>query len=67
MLADQPLGAPLDREAELVLEAHGAQQPQRVVLEHAGVDGTHELRLQVAAPVERIDVARRPGAAGRSR
>ena len=52
----QALGAPLDDEAELLLEADGPQETERVGLEHAGADRPDDLLVEIAAPVERVDV-----------
>ena len=46
----------VQREAELVLEAHGPKKPQRVVLEDRLRDGAQSPRLDVCPPSERVDV-----------
>ena len=67
VLANETLRLRLQPEAELVLESHRSQQPQRVVREDARRDRAEELRLEVGAAAERVDRPRRPRAAPRSR
>ena len=61
-LADEPGGGPhellgllVEPESELVLEAHRAQEPQRVVREDGRPDGAKTARRQVGLAAERVD------------
>ena len=54
-LADELLRLGVEAEAELVLEPHGAQQAQRVVVEDARRDDADDAALEVGPPAERID------------
>src|SRR5205807_8797535 len=53
--AEQLLGPLVETEAELVLEARGAQEPERVVGEDRVRDGAERARSEVRAAAERVD------------
>jgi hypothetical protein len=55
VLAHQRLRLGNHPEVQLVLEAHRPQEPQRVVLEHGGLDGTDAARGEIAVAVVGID------------
>src|SRR5919106_1468064 len=63
-LAQEPLRLLVEPEAELVLEAHRAEEANGVVGEDAGRDGPETARLQVGPPAERIDELRGPDRPG---
>ena len=54
--AEQLLRERCELEAELLLEANGAQEPKRVVREDRLRDGAQQPQLQILAPAARIDV-----------
>ena len=54
--ARQLLGRRVEPEAELALEPHPAQEPQRVVVEDGVRDGAQRLPLDRVAAVERVEV-----------
>ena len=53
--AEELLGGRVEPELELVLEAHGAQEPQRVVGEDRLRDGAKRARSEVLPAPERVD------------
>src|SRR5919204_433462 len=55
VLPDEPLCLVLEPEAELVLEPHRAQQPERIVHEDALTDGAQQLLVQIAQAAEGVD------------
>ncbi len=58
--ADERLGLLVQAEAELVLEPHRTEQPQRIRAEHAVGDRPQRLRAEIRDAAERIDRVGRP-------
>jgi hypothetical protein len=53
--ADKPLGLLVEREAQLVLQANGTQEPKRIILEDRVRHGPETARLQIREPSQRVD------------
>ena len=65
--ADERFRLGVEAEAELVLDSHGAQQAEGVVVEDARRDDADDAALEIGPPVVRVERSHRRRAGRRSR